>query len=216
MMKTFKYERNYLRDRDEKIIELCTWKKVLHIGACDSPFTKERQESGDLLFSKIEKVASEQLWIDIDTEMIEYLNSIYGEGKIIYFDMNKLEDLDFKPDIIIFWEVIEHLMNIEVALTNLKKVMWPETILLISTPNAFHIRNFIRLLFWFEHFHSDHKVLFSLGYLVNLLNYNWCTIDKYYFTYIKTNWNKFLMLLDKFIWYIVPWLASTLLVLVKK
>jgi 2-polyprenyl-3-methyl-5-hydroxy-6-metoxy-1,4-benzoquinol methylase len=64
----------------------------------------------------------------------EFLNS-----KIDFFDMNKLENLDFKPDIIIFGEVIEHLMNLEIALTNLKKVMSKDTLLIISTPNAYHV-----------------------------------------------------------------------------
>ena len=51
--------------------------------------------------------------------------------------MNKFEELDYVPDVIIFGEVIEHLMNLETALTNLKKVMSKDTLLIISTPNCF-------------------------------------------------------------------------------
>jgi 2-polyprenyl-3-methyl-5-hydroxy-6-metoxy-1,4-benzoquinol methylase len=53
--------------------------------------------------------------------------------------MNNLENLDYKPDVIIFSEVIEHLMNIEIALSNLKKIMTSDTLLIIDTPNAFYI-----------------------------------------------------------------------------
>jgi len=52
-------------------------------------------------------------------------------------------------------------MNLEIALTNLKKVMNENTLLIISTPNAFYIQNFVHAFFGFEYMHEDHKVLFS-------------------------------------------------------
>jgi 2-polyprenyl-3-methyl-5-hydroxy-6-metoxy-1,4-benzoquinol methylase len=36
-------------------------------------------------------------------------------------NMDKFEELDYFPDVIIFGEVIEHLMNLEVAISNLKR-----------------------------------------------------------------------------------------------
>lgn len=79
-------------------------------------------------------------------------------------------------------------MNLETALTNLKQAMNSDTILVISTPNAYYLSNFIASLEG-EGFHDDHKVLFSYGYLQNLLKYNDLQIVKGYFT-----------TLDSFLW----------------
>lgn len=77
-----------------------------------------------LIYKEIDKVCNEQLWIDLDKESIEFLNSRkedFPNSKVKFFNMNKLKALYFKPDVIIFWKVIEHLMNLEIALTNFKK-----------------------------------------------------------------------------------------------
>jgi hypothetical protein len=71
----------------------------------------------------------------------------------------------------------------EVALTNIKKVMNKETLLVISTPNAFCINYFINILFRnTEYVHEDHKVIFSTATLSNLLNYNKFNLKKIYYT----------------------------------
>ncbi|NVP18165.1 methyltransferase domain-containing protein [Candidatus Gracilibacteria bacterium] len=180
------YPRNFSPSRNKIILDYCKGKKVLHVGACDAPFTQGKLDGkyGPLLYKDIDNVCLEQIGIDLDKESIELLNSKseFKKSKVIFFDMNKLEELDFKPDIIIFGEVIEHLMNLEIALTNLKKVMNENTILIISTPNAFYLTAFINSIFGVERFHEDHKVLFSYGYLKNLLNFNGIDIINGYFT----------------------------------
>jgi len=219
------YPKNFSKSRNQIILDYCKWKKVLHIWACDAPFTLEslNWEVWPLLYKEIDKVCSYQLWIDIDKESINLLNSMkdFKNSEIKYFDMNKLEDLNFKPDVIIFWEVIEHLMNLEIALTNLKKVMNENTLLIISTPNAFYIQNFVHAFFGFEYMHEDHKVLFSYWYLKNLLKFNWLKVEKGYFTYLdltKKWWKKQnrRTKLFYFIGKIIPYYSSTLLFICKK
>ena len=48
-----KFDRNippnflkYINNRDKHIVDICRGKNVLHIGACDHPFTRERWEKG--------------------------------------------------------------------------------------------------------------------------------------------------------------------------
>ncbi len=224
-MRKEKYKRNFIKDRDFKIIDLCKGKKVLHIWACDSPFTEEKYDNKTLLFEKIEKVSEEQLGIDIDKKMIDYLNSKYWDNKIIYFDMNKLQNLNFNPDIIIFWEVIEHLMNLEIALNNIKKIMNKKTLFVISTPNAFRIRNFLRATLWYELYHEDHKVLFSMWYLKNLLKFNKLEVNWEYFTTLTRNFKNYSLfrIFFKYILYytelfinkIIPSSSETLLIICK-
>ena len=181
-----KYPKNFSKSRNEIIINYCKNKKVLHIWAANAPSTKEKYnwEIWPLLYKDIDKVCTNQLWIDIDKESINFLNSKneFKNSKIELFDMNKLENLNYTPEVIIFWEVIEHLMNIEIALSNIKKVMNNETILIISTPNAYCFDSFIDSIFWYEKFNDDHKILFSYWYLKNLLSFNNLNIEKWFFT----------------------------------
>lgn len=223
-----KYPRNFSKSRNKIIIDYCKWKKVLHIWACDWPFTEQKYtwEAWPLLYREIDVVCKEQLWIDLDKKSIDFLNSKKDEfpkSEIKLFDMNKLENLDYKPDVIIFWEVIEHLMNLEIALTNLKKVMDKDTLLIISTPNAYYINNFINAIFWFEHMHEDHKVYFSYWYLENLLKFNSIKIQKSFFTFIDydkkvLNWRWKILenFMEKIVCKLLPWVSSTLLFITRK
>ncbi len=218
------YPKNFSSSRNKTIIDYCKWKNVLHIWACDAPYTKEKynNQKWPLLYREIDNVCLNQLWIDLDQESIDFLNSKkeFKKSKSLYTDMNKLENLEYNPDVIIFWEVIEHLMNLEVALSNIKKVMWKDTILIISTPNCFYINNFINALFGFEYMHEDHKVFFSYWYLKNLLYFNWIEVKKWYFTFLDkdSNWNfiwRTLRLTAKFISKIFKWYWETLLIISK-
>ncbi len=188
------YPRNFSESRNAVILEYCAGKKVLHIGAADAPYTAWKLIGNywPLLYKQVNDVCREQLGLDLDVEAINMLNmqwDMFSHSKIIFFDMNNIKDLDFQPDVIIFWETIEHLMNLENALTNLKSIMDDETLLIISTPNAYFVTAFISSIFGREWFHDDHKVLFSYGYLENLLKFNQISVLKGYFTTLDWyNW----------------------------
>ena len=72
-----KYPRNFDASRNKIILNYCKWKKVLHIGCCDWPYTKEKYswELWPLLYREIDAVCSEQLWIDLDYNSSDFLNS---------------------------------------------------------------------------------------------------------------------------------------------
>ncbi len=84
-----KNPRSCVKSKDNKIVDLCRGKRVLHIWACDSPYTKDKKEKNMLLYDKIDDVCNYQLGIDIDTEQIAYLNKFnYKCSEIIYYNMN--------------------------------------------------------------------------------------------------------------------------------
>ncbi len=214
-----------IKSRDTKLLEYCVWKKVLHIGACDSPFTQEKfnGERGPFLYREIDKVCSDQLGIDLDRESVEFLNSHRSElpkSTALCMDMNKFEELDYSPDIIIFGEVIEHLMNLEVALSNLKKVMKKDTLLIISTPNAYCFEGIIGNIFGRESFHEDHKVYFTYGMLTNLLRHNQIQVVDGYFCKIwhePDNFKRVILSIfgDFFVYYLFPRFYNNLLFVAK-
>ncbi len=201
--------------RDEQIVRLCSQKKVLHIGATDAPYTKVKLEKNLLLHEKINNVATEVLGIDIDTESINFLKE-KGYNDIIHFDMNHLSNLDYKPDIIIFGETIEHLMNFESAISNLKNVITDSTELIVSTPNSLWLNKIIDTFLQKEHQHADHKVVFSYGTLTNLFVRNGMKVKSVYYTFLNRPRTGITKHLKKLFCRIFPGFSETLLFVVVK
>lgn len=201
--------------RDEAIVALCKGKKVLHIGATDAPYTKPKLEDGLLLHAKIGSVSEDVLGIDIDQEAIDFLKE-KGMDNIIHFDMNKLEALDYKPDVIIFGETIEHLMNQELAISNLKQIMSNHTILVVSTPNALWLNKIIDTLLQTEHQHPDHKVVFSLATLKNLFEANELVVKEMHYTFLNRKRTGVTKRFKKIFCKMFPGFSETLLFVVGK
>jgi len=164
---------------------ICKNKKILHIGATDWPYTQEKLDSGNLLYAILDDVVESQIGIDLDQQTADFLNNKnYKNSKIEIFDMNKLSDFNTKVDIIIFGETIEHVVNPGIALENLKKAMHADTKLIITTPNAYALRNFINAIKGKEHQHFDHNVMFSYKTLVQLLGKCDLEVSDFIFTHL--------------------------------
>ena len=216
---------HYIKKRDAHIVDLCRNKNVLHIGASDWPLSKERWKRGDLLYMRIGQVCNKQLGIDLIKEGSDFLNKKnIPNSQILVRDMNQLQNLKFDPDIIIFGETLEHLMNLETALTNLKKVMNKNTILLITVPNAFYFMNFLFALFRKEHQHPDHSIAFTFKTLTQLIGKNKMTVQDFCFSSLEVsmdtrimNWKgKIMYILVSVMTSISPVFSETLMVKVKK
>jgi SAM-dependent methyltransferase len=169
--------------RDAEILRLCRGKRVLHIGATDSPFTVQKLEDGTLLHTKLTGVAAELLGIDIDQSAIDLLAQ-RGVHNIVNLDMNEVHEIRLAPEVILLGETIEHLENIGTCLANLRRIMGPDTLLVISIPNCYAILWTAMVLLDFESIHDDHKVGFSYGLLRQLLTANGFEIVDFCFTYL--------------------------------
>ncbi|MFW5704362.1 MAG: class I SAM-dependent methyltransferase [Nanoarchaeota archaeon] len=213
--------KNYTENRDKYILKICKNKKVLHIGACDAPYTKIKEKQKSLLYLKISKVCKEQLGIDLDKKSIEYLNNKkLKNSKIKYVNMNNLEKINFKPEVIVFGETIEHLMNLQTALENIKKIMTEDTLLLVSTPNSNFIFRILEGIRGKVTEHEDHNVLFNYKTLEQLFRKTKFKVLDKKFTFLDNNDSStlsiFRMFLAKSISKLFPIYAGTLLFIVKK
>ena len=181
-----------------------------------------------LLYREIDRICNNQLWIDLDKESIKFLkskSSDFRNSDLIFFDMNNFEQLDYKPDVIIFWEVIEHLMNLEIAFANIKTIMKENTLLIITTPNTYYYWSIKNIFFWKELMHEDHKVYFSYWYLINLLKFNWIDVVKWYFTFLdrwksKLNifwkiWSILNLIFRRIILFISIWFSENITLITK-
>mgnify|MGYP001210356966 CR=1 FL=1 len=203
-------------ERNRLIIDHCRNKSVLHLGATDAPFTEIKYKNDLLLHTQIMKVAANVKGIDIDQPSIDFL-STKGINNIESFDMNQLGNLDFKPDVIVFGEIIEHLQNLQTALSNLKSIMGTETTLIISTPNLFYILNFLIVLMQNrECIHEDHKTGFTYGSLRQLLEANKLSIEAFHFVHLPRKHYYWYQQISQWICRLRPGVSETLLVIAKR
>jgi len=187
-----KNHKRFVPNRTDFIINLVKEKKVLHIGATDWPYTEEKFNRGALLYVQLGPIVKEQLGIDLDADTIKFLEGKkIPNSRLIQLDMNKATDLNFDSDVIIFGETLEHLMNLEIALSNIKKNMNQSTQLMISVPNAVSFSSFVATLLGRENQHPDHSVAFTYKTLTQLLGKNDLEVIDFCFSFLEPSaWNK--------------------------
>lgn len=165
-----------ISSRESFIISRCSGKTVLHVGACDHPFTELKFNEGTLLHTRIQSSAAQTVGLDINTESIDIAKRL-GIHDIM---AGAIEDVDteklgFSPEVIVFGEIIEHVSNPGLALSRLKSLMAmsdPNCELIITTPNAFCYKGLINAIKGIETTHPDHTMYFSEATLSRLLNLN--------------------------------------------
>lgn len=174
------------------ITEMCTGKKVLHLGCTNSPYTEDSINNNMLLHFELEKAAAELFGIDSDENAIDMLKS-HGTKNIYLADLENLDGLDLNEtfDIIVAGEMIEHLNNPGHFLRGIQRFMNLETKLLITTINAYCGMRFI----WYglrgkrglaEPVHPDHVAYYSYSTLKLLLTRHQLNVETFLFYDIGT------------------------------
>lgn len=169
------------------ITEMCTGKKVLHLGCTNSPYTEDSIRDNMLLHFELEKTATELFGIDSDREAIDILKS-HGTKNIYLADLEDLNVLDLNEtfDVIVAGEMIEHLNNPGLFLKAISRFMNPETKLLVTTINAYCGMRFV----WYglrgkrgkaESVHPDHVAYYSYSTLKLLLERHHLNVETFLF-----------------------------------
>lgn len=124
--------------RVEYIKKTCRGKKVLHLGCTNYPYTQVMLDSDALLHLELEKVAATLYGFDFDQKGIDILSGL-GVKNLFRADLEKLDELDLNEtfDVIIAGEIIEHLSNPGLFLKGIRRFMNDETILVVTTINAY-------------------------------------------------------------------------------
>lgn len=159
-------------DREKYIIQRAKGKKVLHLGCVDRSFLGEKLSADRWLHKKLVDVGQNVVGLDNDDEGIEKLREIHPDMKFIVANVEELEEIGYQEeiDLIIGGEIIEHLANVGNFLTKIQLLMSPDTILILTTPNAFRYQNMILSFFKRESIHADHNYWFSWNSLKTVLN----------------------------------------------
>lgn len=105
--------------------------------------------------------------VDLDKDYVNYGREKYGLN-LIHGTIHDLPD-DYKPDIIIYSHVLEHILDLDFELATISKIMKPSTKIYIEVPGIKNIHQAYRcdILLYFQNAHTIH---FSLTSLKNLMS----------------------------------------------
>ena len=149
-----------LKDLDTYVIEQSwNWWSILAIWETWMDFWKDYTDKKYWRFKKIWNVNNDLTGLDINKKNVELAKK---DGyNFVYWDIEKVDTLVKlwkKYDLILMIDVIEHLNNVWLALDNVSKILNKWWKLIITTPNPFYFRNFIKLIFkqdlWFLEDHT--------------------------------------------------------------
>jgi len=158
-----------LRRRDEFVLERCAGRRVLHVGAADSPYHERAFAAGRWLHAWIGERTRELVGIDYDGDAVTWLQG-RGVRDIREFNAEALESLDELPfDVVLAAEVLEHLSNPGRFLDGAHTVLKPGGVLIITAPNAFWSHGIAFSALRMESVHPDHNYYFSPTTLKTLL-----------------------------------------------
>ncbi|PCJ61025.1 MAG: hypothetical protein COA65_02035 [Rhodospirillaceae bacterium] len=160
-------------DGDTAILEIARSKKVLHLGCVGhTDLTSEARIEliKKTLHWKLSKIAN-VTGVDYSKDVIGELDRFGIFSNIVYGNVERLEeiDLDEKFDVVIAADIIEHLALPGALLGGIRRFCRPDTQVILTTPNAFALPNYLRFLFGTFEEGEEHVMTFSVYSLFNLL-----------------------------------------------
>lgn len=144
--------------------EMCKDKSVLHVGCMDWPVTNYSRN----LHMNLDKVCSELVGLDTNSDNFEEMSKLLNH-KELYDDLNQIADKQF--DIMLIPEVLEHVDNMGLFLSNLSRAKCKKVI--ITVPDAYlcyskHFK-YLNSKEFHEIVHPDHNCWFSPYTLRNIV-----------------------------------------------
>lgn len=183
------------KGRYDFVLERCRGKKVLHLGCVDEGLLERKFEFGTLLHTELEKAAKEVWGCDLSREGIEELKK-FSAGRFVAGDAEQLDQVPELRgqswDVIVAAELIEHVDNPGLFLDSAKSLFSPETVMILTTPNAFCLTSLVFNVLGCEYVHPDHNCWFSWKTLSTLLQKNGYRIcEQALYSYGVFDWKTF-------------------------
>lgn len=149
-------------NRLEYVSNLCQNKKVLDIGCYDETAIDKKRNTNFWLHGLISEKAKSVIGID-SSDLIKNEIKTGNNAKIIKLNSKDIDQnfaQKYPIDIIIAGEFIEHIEDIQSFIKNLK-LIYSGCDLVLTTPNATSLTNFLLALINRESNHEDHVHIFS-------------------------------------------------------
>ncbi len=138
--------------RAERLVEICRGQRVLHVGCCDHlGLIRAKVAQGVYLHQNLCRVASRCAGMDISAPGVALLHELG------FADVYEPDDVpDDSYDICLLADVIEHVGDVVAFLQSMRRYRCAR--LVVATPNAFRLRNFLSSG---EVINTDHRYWFS-------------------------------------------------------
>lgn len=180
-----------LTDRDDFLMAAANGRRVVHVGCVDWPVSKDRLADGTLLHPKLQRVAAEVIGVDIDVEGLQALENALG-GVYSSIDLtDPAADIsplaEFRPDVIIAGDVIEHVPSAQALLEGLRRLaQCSGAKVIVTTPNSLAFRSVLNTTVGIELMHPDHVAIYSPTTLETLMARSGLVIDSWQYYSIHT------------------------------
>lgn len=194
-------------------------KTVLDIGCVDARPDGKKKYKSTGLHRFLNEHASQLIGVDTDQDGVRQMKQDgYNVIEANAEDMN----LGRQFDCIVAGEIIEHLSNQGLFLENMKRHLVEKGVLIITTPNAFSILSFWRILRKNKiKVHAEHTCWYDPITIEQLLRRYSFEIEEIFFAnkskwYLKKNFYKLKYQIPKFISNIRPYFSGVVIVIARQ
>jgi SAM-dependent methyltransferase len=161
-------------EREQMLVEFAKGRRVVHVGFVDERRMEDKLERGRWLHERLRDVASSLVGLDVSEEGVRWAREQGFEAHVVDAQSpNAVAELGVEPaEVVIAGEVIEHLDAPGPFLRAMPNLLAPHGVLVITTPNAYRLLNFLSPATGAELIHPDHTAWHSPHTLRNLLERN--------------------------------------------
>jgi SAM-dependent methyltransferase len=173
-------------DRVAYLLEQARGRRVVHLGFVDAGLMQRRREHGAWLHARLAGSARELVGVDLDEAGVELARAAGYQALAADCQSGAaLRALGLAPaDLVVAGELLEHLDCPGRFLEAVKPLLAPGGALLLTTPNATALGNFLAALRHHEAVNPDHVSWYSWRTLVTLLGrHGWVVRDFCYYAY---------------------------------
>lgn len=228
----YKIRRAQVIDREGWVVQFCTNKSVLHVGAAQARDKNpldllSGQNKTDLwLHSHISAVTTHCIGLDYNKEAVDFLRNAMNINNIFYADATSNASLnealgDQRFDVIVLGEILEHLTCGGIALRALMKYLNTGGTFLITVPNLLSLRYLLSPLFAREGHDEDHVIGFTPRLIEAYLEKEGLGVSQFLYYYerrSKTSTMSYSIRnsVNKAITSVYPWLSEGMVVTAAK
>jgi 2-polyprenyl-3-methyl-5-hydroxy-6-metoxy-1,4-benzoquinol methylase len=177
--------RGYVQ-RHEFFVEFVRGKRILDVGIVGATCADDRLRVAAFegsLHRKLAGAAREAVGIDYAEGAIARLTDLYPELTLVAADVYAARRAlqGIAPfEVVVLGDIVEHLDNPGAALDEVRELLDPGGYLIVSTPNALGLPNFLRHLTGRFHEGEDHVLSFNKFTLAKLLHRHGFTVVSVY------------------------------------
>jgi predicted TPR repeat methyltransferase len=156
------------------LLEFARDRRVVHVGFVDEHRLETKLGQGTWLHARLAETASSLVGLDVEEEGVRWATERGFEAHIVDAQSPEaVAALGLEPaEVVIAGEVVEHLDAPGPFFQALRELVGPRGLLVVTTPNAYRLLNFLAPAAGVELVHPDHTAWHSPHTLANLLARN--------------------------------------------